>query len=105
MTVQHKEFYSVVVISYKGRESEKRCSLSYTHTHTHTHTHVCMGFPGESVLKNPPASAGDMGSILGQEGPLERETAGHRSALAWEIPWTVEPGGYSPRGHKSLSYD
>lgn len=27
MTVQHKELYSVVVITYKGRESEERCSL------------------------------------------------------------------------------
>ena len=23
------------------------------------------GFPGDSVVKNPPANAGDMGSILG----------------------------------------
>ena len=30
---------------------------------------------------------------LGQEDPLERETAAHSSILAWEIPWTEEPGG------------
>ena len=24
----------------------------------------------------------------------------HSSILAWEIPWTEEPGGYSPWGHK-----
>ena len=30
---------------------------------------------------------------LGQEHPLEWETATHSSILAWEIPWTEEPGG------------
>ena len=30
---------------------------------------------------------------LGQEGPLEKETATHSSIHAWKIPWTEEPGG------------
>ena len=29
---------------------------------------------------------------LGQEDPLEKETATHFSILAWEIPWTEKPG-------------
>ena len=29
---------------------------------------------------------------LGQEDPLEKETATHSSVLAWSIPWTEEPG-------------
>ena len=29
----------------------------------------------------------------GQEAPLEKEMAVHASILAWEIPWTEEPGG------------
>ena len=34
------------------------------------------GFPGGSVVKNPPAKAGDLGSIpLGREDPLEEEMA------------------------------
>ena len=37
---------------------------------------------------------------LGQEDPLEKEMATHSSILAWEIPWTEEPGGYSPWGRK-----
>ena len=28
---------------------------------------------------------------LGQEDPLEKDTATHSSILAWEIPWTEEP--------------
>ena len=30
---------------------------------------------------------------LDQEDPLEEEIANHSSILAWEIPWTEEPGG------------
>ena len=29
---------------------------------------------------------------LGQEDPLEEEMATHSSILAWETPWTEEPG-------------
>ena len=29
---------------------------------------------------------------LGGEVPLEKEMATHSSILAWEIPWTEEPG-------------
>ena len=35
---------------------------------------------------------------LGQEDPLEEEMATHSSSLAWRIPWTEEPAGYSPWG-------
>ena len=35
---------------------------------------------------------------LGQEDPLEKEMATLSSILAWEIPWTEEPGVYSPWG-------
>ena len=38
---------------------------------------------------------------LGWEDLLEEEMATHSSILAWEIPWTEEPGGlYSPWGFK-----
>ena len=49
------------------------------------------------MVKTLPANAGDPGSIqvrsLGQEDPLEEEMATHSSILAWETPWTEEPGG------------
>ena len=32
--------------------------------------------------------------------PLEKGMASHSSILVWRIPWTEEPGGYSPLGHK-----
>ena len=42
------------------------------------------------MVKNPPASAADLGSISSQEDPLEKEMATHSSILAWEIPSTEE---------------
>ena len=33
---------------------------------------------------------------LGQKSPLEEEMATHSCSLAWKIPWTEEPVGYSP---------
>ena len=35
---------------------------------------------------------------LGQEDPLEKEMATHSSILAWQTPWTEEPGGLQPTG-------
>ena len=43
-----------------------------------------MGFPGCTVVKNPPDNAGDtrdLGSILGWEDPLEKEMATHSILL------------------------
>ena len=58
-----------------------------------------MGFPGGSVVKNLPANAGDKVRSLGQEDPLEEELAIHSTRiLAWEIPWTEEPGGLQSTG-------
>ena len=33
---------------------------------------------------------------------LEKEMATHASVLAWEIPWTEEPGGHSPLNNREL---
>ena len=44
-----------------------------------------MGFLGGSVVKNPPANAGDRVQSVGQEDPLEEEMAAHFSILAQEI--------------------
>ena len=38
---------------------------------------------------------------LGQEDPLEKETATHSSILIWEIPWTEEPGRLQSMGSQS----
>ena len=56
------------------------------------------GFSDSPIGKESTCNAGDLGSILGQEDPLEKEMAIHSSILAWEIPWTEEPGGLQSTG-------
>ena len=50
------------------------------------------------MVKNQPAAQETQVQSLGQEDPLEKEMATHPSILAWRIPWTEDPGGYSPWG-------
>ena len=51
------------------------------------------GFPGGSVVKNLSAMQETWLQSLGRDDPLEKGMATHSSILAWEIPWTEEPGG------------
>ena len=62
-----------------------------------------MGFPGDSVVKNPSANAGDagdIGSIPGSGTSLEEEMAAHSNILVWKIPCSL--AGYSPWGRKRV---
>ena len=43
--------------------------------------------------------------FLGQEDPLEEDIATHSSILAWEIPWTEEPGGLQSMGSQRLRHN
>ena len=45
------------------------------------------------MVKNPPAIWDTWVQFLGQEDPLEKETATHSSILSWRIPWTKDSGG------------
>ena len=42
------------------------------------------------LVKNLPAMQETRVQSLGQEDPLEKETATHSSILAWRIPWMEE---------------
>ena len=50
-----------------------------------------LGLPGDSEVKNLPDSSGDLGSISGVGRSPEEG-----NILAWEIPWTEEPGKLQP---------
>ena len=53
-------------------------------------------------VKNLPAIQEMWVQSLGWKDPLEKEMATYSSILAWEIPWTEEPGGLQSTGsHKS----
>ena len=63
------------------------------------------------MVTYPPANAGVAGDSgnqvqsLGQEDALEKEMATHCSILAWEIPWTEEPGGLQSMGSQKVGHD
>ena len=52
-----------------------------------------MGFADGSVVKNPLASAGDLGLVSGSGRSGEEKMAAHSTILAWKIPWTEESVG------------
>ena len=62
-------------------------------------------FPGGSVGKESACNAGGPGSIPGWGNPLEKEIATHSSSLAWEIPWTEEPGRVQSMGSQRVGHD
>ena len=64
-----------------------------------------VSFLGGSVVKNPPARAGDMVRCLDQEDPMKKEMATHSSILAWEIPWAEEPGSLQSMRLKRVGHD
>ena len=53
------------------------------------------------MVKNLPAMRETWFRSLGWEGPLEEGIATHSSILAWEMPWTEEPGRLQSMGSQS----
>ena len=45
------------------------------------------------MVKDLPAMQETQVRSLSREDPLEKGMATHSNILAWEIPWTGEPGG------------
>ena len=56
---------------------------------------IKFGFPGPSLVKNPPAMQKGVWSVV-QEDALEKEMATHSSVLACKTAWTEELGGLQP---------
>ena len=64
-----------------------------------------MDFPGGSDGKASAYNAGDLGSILGREDLLEKETATHSSILVWKIPCMERPGRLQSMGLQRVGHD
>ena len=62
------------------------------------------GLPGDSVVKNPPASAGAWGSIPRWGRSPGEGMATHSSILAWENPWTEKPGRLQSMGSQRVGH-
>ena len=50
------------------------------------------------MVKESACNERELGTIPGEEDPLEKGMATHSSILAWRIPWTEEPGGATVHG-------
>ena len=59
------------------------------------HINICVGFPGGSAVRNPPAVQEMRVPSLSSEDALEEEMETHSSVPARKCPWTEEPGVYS----------
>ena len=57
-----------------------------------------MGFPRWLSHKESACQAEMWVRSVGWEDPLEKEMATLSGILAWEIPWTEEPGGLQSMG-------
>ena len=62
------------------------------------------GFPGGSGSKESTCSAGDWVWSVGRKDLLEKGMTTHSSILAYEIPWTEEPGGLQSMGSESQTW-
>ena len=66
-------------------------------------TKFMCGFLGGSVVKNPPANAGKVGSTPGPDDPLEKEMATQSRILALEN--STEPGVFKSTGWQRVRHN
>ena len=57
------------------------------------------------MVKNSPAMQEIQVQSQGLEDPLEKGMGTHSSTLAWEVPWTEEPGGLQSVGSQTVRQD
>ena len=72
------------------------------------YVYTLMGLLGGTVVKNSPASAGDardLGSIPGSGRSPGGGNGNPLQYLAWEIPWTEEPGGLQSMGSQRVEHN
>ena len=64
------------------------------------------GFPGDSDGKKClPTMRETRVRSLGWEDAVEKEMAAHSGILAWEIPWTEEPGRLQSMGSQRVGHE
>ena len=74
----------------------------YICMHTYIYTYICLrftGFPGGSVIKNPPANTGGMGLVPGSGRSWRRKWQPILVLLPGKSHGQRKLAGYSPWGH------
>ena len=67
-----------------------------------------LDFPGDAVVQNPHANAGDardVGLIPGLGMSSGEGNGKHSSIFVWKIPWTEEPDGLQSMGSQRVGHD
>ena len=74
---------------------------------TGTQPGLKLGIPLDLLVtvKSVPAVLETQVWSLGQEDPMEKETATHSGTLAWKIPWMEEPGRIQSMGLQRVRHD
>ena len=67
--------------------------------------YLLVGLPWWHSGKESACQCRRPGSNPGSEDPLEKEMATHSNILAWEIPWTEEPGGLQSMGSQRVGHN
>ena len=92
MLKSNPKYTSECDLIWKKKKSHCRCNeLGWGHIRV------------AQMVKNLPVMQETQVQSLGQEDPLEKRMATHCSILAWEIPWTEEPGGL--QGSQRVGHD
>ena len=73
--------------------------------HFYSYFHLPRASLTAQIREKSAYNAGDPGSTLGQEDPMEKGMATHSSTLAWKTPWTEEPGGLLSMGLQRVRHD
>ena len=115
VSLRHSSHMNVNIVSLLESSVSKNVSLVsaciLSHVRPRTGRQILYpeppGKPCGSMVKNPiHLSMQEMQvQSLGQKDPLEKEMATHASILAWEIPWTEEPGGLQSMRSQRVEYD
>ena len=69
------------------------------------HTHGVRSSLVAQTVKNMSAMRETQVQSLGWEDPMEKGMATHARILAWEIPWTEEPGGWQSIRSQRVRHD
>ena len=89
----------MVIFSLRLFTSPARCPPSVLVSSPHEDTRR---LSGRLSGKEPACNAGELGSILCQQEPLEEGMATRSSILAWRSPWMEEPGGLWATGSQRV---
>ena len=99
VTLSTSQNFSVEAISHSSEDVHSTvCDRKRKFKQHQRMTKHTMGFPGGSVIKNPLPMQKMQVRSLGCEDPLKKEMTMYSRILAWEIPWTEEPGELQSMG-------